>query len=564
MLSLAGEALKSIFRVSLVQIVMFTLSILSALCIGKVIVHISKNISPLFWILGLVFSMFILCLLKPKLLVAQVECSAEVKVKLRERFIKKLLELGVLYREDKRTGDLTTTAVMRIEAIGKYFSVYIPTLLAAASVTCAFIIWLFSVDVGVATICAVGFLGVLIVPAFWYAKIYSKGSEVWRETGIYRSDFIDNIQGMACLKNLEAQDLRRESLRKHGEIIRKKTMENLSVNSVESLFIYLFAGLGSSISIAYAANLAAQGRLLSHSPAILIFLITAAFVPIYSLVNAWHLGFVGLSALSSLEEIMEASPTSYSLDKPIENQNKAKEQLICEKLDFSYPKMTENILEDISFTLEQGRTVAFVGRSGEGKTTLISIIAGLYPYQHGKISYGDLVLNERNQKEWFSKTGAIWQDQYIFFGTIRENLMMANPEASEEEIMEALGKARLLDFVQNLPYGLDTELGEHGSMFSGGERQRLALARLFLKNPEILIFDEATSNLDEENQALITESIRELGKNKLNIVVAHRVSTFRYADEIYYLEKGRIVDFGTHEDLLKRCEAYAEIAGDEN
>lgn len=564
MLKLAEESLKNIFRVSFLQFVVFAIAVVSALCVGKVIVLLSEGKTSPLWLMGFVLSMILLSGLRPRVLVAQTKCSAQVTINLRERFIRKLLELGVLYKEENRTGDLTTTAVMRIEAIGQYFSVYIPTLLGASLVTTFMILWLLSINYAIAMICAIGFLGVLIIPAFWYAKIYSKGNEVWREMGVFRSDFIDNIQGMSCLKNLEAQDLRRKSLRELGQIIRKKTMDNLSVNSVESLFIYLFAGLGSAVSIAYGANLAAQGRLGNQSPVILVFLITAAFAPIYSLVNAWHIGFNGLSAMTSLEKTLEQKPQSFQVAETPEAQAGDAVSMLCQHLDFSYPQMEGNTLEDISFILEKGKTVAFVGRSGEGKTTLISLLAGLYPYQHGKISYGDMVLNDQNRKKWFSQTGAIWQNQYLFSGTIRENLQMAKPTASDHELYEALKKARLFNFIQSLREGLETEVGEHGSLLSGGERQRLALARLFLKDPEILIFDEATSNLDEENQRLITESIQELGEKKLSIIVAHRVSTFMHADVIYYLEKGRIADFGTHEELLKRCEAYADIAGNEN
>lgn len=564
MLMLAKETLKTIFWVSFVQFTVFALSMVSALCVGKVIVLLSEGKTSALWLLGFVLSMLLLCCLRPLALVAQTKCSAQVKINLRERFVKKILDLGVLYKEENRTGDLTTTAVMRIEAIGQYFSVYIPTLLGAALITTLMILWLLSINWAIAMICAIGFLGVLIVPAFWYAKIYSKGNEVWREMGVFRSDFIDNIQGMSCLKNLEAQDLRRESLRELGQLIRKKTMDNLSVNSVESLFIYLFAGLGSGVSIAYGANLAVQGRLGNQSPVMLVFLITAAFAPIYSLVNAWHIGFIGLSAMTSLGKTLEQTPPAYQVTETSEARALDAVHMVCQHLDFSYSQMEDNTLEDISFVLEKGKTVAFVGRSGEGKTTLISILAGLYPYQHGKISYGDTILNDETRKKWFSQTGAIWQNQYLFSGTIRENLQMAKPTASEHELFEALDKAHLLNFVRSLPYGLESEVGEHGSLLSGGERQRLALARLFLKDPEILIFDEATSNLDEENQRLVTESIQELGENKLSIIVAHRVSTFKHADVIYYLEKGRIADFGTHEELLKRCEGYADIAGNEN
>ena len=206
--------------------------------------------------------------------------------------------------------------------------------------------------------------------------------------------------------------------------------------------------------------------------------------------------------------------------------------------------------------LKPGKTYAFVGKSGEGKSTLVSLLAGLYPYTSGEIQFKSLPLTLDTISKWRENISAVWQSPYVFNGTLKENLLFAKPDATEAEINKAIKDANLGDILEKMPSGIDTELGENGSILSGGEKQRLAVARCFLKNTEILIFDEATSSLDEKNQSYIQESMELLKKGKTAIIIAHRLSTVKNADIIYMIDDGKIIASGTHEDLYNNCPVY--------
>ena len=190
---------------------------------------------------------------------------------------------------------------------------------------------------------------------------------------------------------------------------------------------------------------------------------------------------------------------------------------------------------------------------------MVSLLAGLYPYTSGEIWFKNLPLTLDTVSRWRENISAVWQNPYVFNGTLKDNLLFAKPDATDTEINAAIKEANLEDILAKLPYGIDTELGENGSILSGGEKQRLAAARCFLKNTEILIFDEATSSLDEKNQGFIHESIELLKKGKTAIIIAHRLSTVKNADIIYMIDGGRIIASGTHEELYNNCQTYHNL-----
>lgn len=597
MLSLTKGIRKNMLMTAFVTSLSYLVSLYSTYMVVRTIIAINEGLSPFIYLAQMALMLVFSAVLSPIRQRYELMSSADVKHRIRELTMRRLFKLGVLYQEANRTGDLTTTAVMRIEAIGLYFSNYIPNILNVLIVSTGIIIYIATISWQIGLICAVGLLGVLTVPALWYVKIYSKGTEVWRVMSDYRSEFIDNIQGMACLKNLRAQEKRRNEMNAKGRLMHKKTMSNLTVNCVENFFILIFCGLGASISIARAGYLCHRGLMPAETLLLLVFLVPACFVPVYGLISSWHIGYNGLTAMTRIQKIFEEPITSYwdekggsgdnsyekvgavinsheksgaginsyekvgseSREPKINSSALGSEGFCVEGLDFTYPKASEKALTNISFDVKKGERVAFVGRSGEGKSTLISILAGVYPYSRGSVSYNGIRLGAGSLDKWLKNIGAIWQSQYIFDGSIRENLLMADSNATEEELWDALDKANLGKHVRGLEHGLDSYLGERGARFSGGERQRLAIARLFIKQPDILILDEATSSLDEENQAEVTESLKRLGEGKTTFIVAHRTSTFKDADRIFYMEKGEIVDSGTHEELLKRCGGYRDI-----
>ena len=232
--------------------------------------------------------------------------------------------------------------------------------------------------------------------------------------------------------------------------------------------------------------------------------------------------------------------------------------LIFDHVSFHYVENNE-VLDDVSFHLEAGKTLALVGPSGGGKTTICHLIPRFYFLEHGHIYIDNIDISDYTLRSLREKIGIVQQDVFLFGGTIKDNILYGRPNASEEEIMEAARKANILDFINTLPKGWDTEIGERGVRLSGGQKQRLSIARLFLKNPPILILDEATSALDNTTEMLIQKSLQELAKGRTCLIVAHRLSTIKNADEIAVISKGKIMEMGTHEDLLKLKGIYADL-----
>lgn len=252
------------------------------------------------------------------------------------------------------------------------------------------------------------------------------------------------------------------------------------------------------------------------------------------------------------------------LDTPVEtapahpSKLSAIQELTFDKVGFKHLTALNRALEDISFRVDLGETIAFVGPSGSGKTTLVKLLVGLYKPGEGRILYNGLEAGSIDVEELRSQIGFVTQDTQLFSGTIRENMMFVNPRATEEEIMHALHRAACHSLLVRAEKGIDTVIGEGGIKISGGEKQRLSIARALLRHPRLLVFDEATSALDSMTEEAITQTVREVTSSKehITVMIAHRLSTIMHADRIYVLEKGRIVETGSHYDLLEEKGLY--------
>ncbi|MCX6554109.1 MAG: ABC transporter ATP-binding protein [Candidatus Aminicenantes bacterium] len=261
------------------------------------------------------------------------------------------------------------------------------------------------------------------------------------------------------------------------------------------------------------------------------------------------------ASLQLFDELMRKKP-EYRPEEPVEIGEI--EKLRFDRVSFRYKKGTQDAIVDLSFSARCGETIAFVGPSGSGKSTLVKLLVGLYPPTRGMIFYDDVPAQDIRMNRLRRQLGFVTQDTQLFSGTIRENLQFVKPDASDEEIYAALEKASALQLVDGAAGGLEALLGEGGKKVSGGEKQRLAIARALLRNPRILIFDEATSSLDSLTEEEIARTLREISaeKRQITIMIAHRLSTIMHADRIYVLEKGRIVEAGSHVSLVKKKGLY--------
>jgi ATP-binding cassette subfamily B protein len=258
-----------------------------------------------------------------------------------------------------------------------------------------------------------------------------------------------------------------------------------------------------------------------------------------------------LVSVERINDVLESDPEEDLLKGNRLYIEQLRGNICFENVTFRYhPESDNNILENLSFEVKAEQTVAIVGRSGSGKTTLSKLILGLYPPTDGKVLIDGHDVNGVYLKSLRSQTGVVDQDSFLFGGTIRENISIAYPQASLEEIVQAAQLAGADDFIQRLPLGYETQIGEGGGLLSGGQRQRLTIARALLGNPRLILLDEATSNLDSESERIIQNNLKTILKGRTSVIIAHRLSTIRNADLILVLDKGMLVESGTHDELI--------------
>ncbi len=266
----------------------------------------------------------------------------------------------------------------------------------------------------------------------------------------------------------------------------------------------------------------------------------------------------GMTGFKRFIEIMDIEADIVDTENAIELDDVVGE-IKFNDVSFSYNNGEDRVLADLNMTIDQGKTIALVGPSGAGKTTLCHLIPRFYEVEKGEILLDGRDIRDIKIKSLRKNIGLVQQDVFLFTGTIRENILYGNPEANEDEIIDASKKASIHDFIMTLPDGYDTYIGEKGVRLSGGQKQRISISRLFLKNPPILILDEATSSLDNETEIMIQKSLEELSAGRTSLVIAHRLSTIKNADEIIVLTEDGIVERGSHEDLLEIDELYAKL-----
>ncbi len=305
--------------------------------------------------------------------------------------------------------------------------------------------------------------------------------------------------------------------------------------------IFLYKGIGGFNYGDYSAFIVSVGLFISPINQLIMFM---------EQFESASAGFARFIAL-----IDEKSETIYNGANECE---KVEGDLVFDHVSFHYQENNE-VLDDVSFHLEAGKTLALVGPSGGGKTTICHLIPRFYFLEEGHIYIDNIDISDYTLRSLREKIGIVQQDVFLFGGSIKDNILYGRPDATDEEVIEAAKKANILDFINTLPNGWNTEIGERGVRLSGGQKQRLSIARLFLKNPPILILDEATSALDNTTEMLIQRSLKELAKGRTCLIVAHRLSTIKNADEIAVVSKGKIMEKGTHEELMKLNGIYSDL-----
>ncbi|MCI9260030.1 MAG: ABC transporter ATP-binding protein/permease [Romboutsia sp.] len=484
--------------------------------------------------------------------------STEVRKGLRSKIYQKLLDLGVNYKDTISTSSTVQISVDGVEALEIYFGRYLPQLFYSllAPLTLFVVVAPISFKAAVVLLICVPLIPVSIIAVMKFAKKLL--GKYW---GIYTNlgdSFLENLHGLTTLKIYDLDAEKNEEMNKEAENFRNITMKVLSMqlNSINIMDLIAFGG--SALGIIIAISQYSQGNITIGQVLIIILLSSEFFIPLRLLGSYFHVAMNGMAASDKIFNLLDTE-----IEK-IENLTKEEMNLLKDinieirNVDFSYDK-ERKVLKNVNVTIPKGKMIALVGESGCGKSTITNLLLKQEKVDSGEITLNGINLNYIPFEVLTKKVGFINHSAYIFNGTIEDNLRMGKFDANEREINEALKKANLYDFVQSLPEKLQTNVGEGGSLLSGGQKQRLALARTIITNPEIYIFDEATSNIDVESEEKIWRSIYELAENKTVIVISHRLANVKNADNIYVLDKGNIVESGSHKDLMMYNGKYAQL-----
>lgn len=485
--------------------------------------------------------------------------AAIVKIALRQRLFDKLLKLGPSYLQGERTGSVQSTLVDGVEGIEAYLTAYLPQIVVTIVSSIVLILVMAALSWPVALVILGGIVLALFGPRWWDRLLRKHGFNHWAAYGAFQAQLLDSLQGMNTLKAFNASRRRGAELKLESHALYKKTVKQLAVSLIESGIVGLATAAGAAIAVGIGVFQVAHGSMELGKLLIILFLSGECFRPIGDLNKYWHAGFLGISASPNILQLLDQE-TQATEKQGIGIPSLPKSLAIrIEHLSFSYENSSQVALEDVSFSIEAGETVAIVGKSGSGKSTLVQLLLRFMEASNGRIAINGIDARDYPLARLRSLIAVVWQETYLFYGTVADNLRLAKPEATYGEMEAAAQAANAHVFIMALPQGYETVIGERGTTLSGGEKQRLAIARALLKDAPFLILDEAASSVDSANEMAIQDGLERLMINRTTLVIAHRLSTVRHADRIIVMDEGRVVESGTHEELIHKQEAYAQM-----
>lgn len=481
--------------------------------------------------------------------------SKTVKKTLREKIYKKLLSLGSAYRENVQTSEVVQVAVEGCDQLETYFGAYLPQFFYAmlAPLTLFVVLLFVNVPSAIVLLICVPLIPVSIaVVQTWAKKLLSK---YWGQYTALGDTFLENLEGLTTLKIYNADEYKNKQMNEESEKFRKITMKVLTMQLNSITIMDLIAYGGAALGVIMAATQLKAGHV-SVAGALLIILLSADFfIPMRQLGSFFHIAMNGMAASDKIFRLLDIEEN----DSQAGRSFPADASIVCKNLSFAYKDNPERkVVKGADITFAKGILTALVGESGCGKSTISAILMGRNKGYEGNVLVGDTELSDIAENEIFKNITYISHQSFLFKGTVRDNLKMAGGNITDSQMWDALSKVNLSNFLK-AEDGLDTKLNEGASNFSGGQRQRLALARALLHDSPYYIFDEATSNIDVESEDVIMKQIESLAGKKGVILISHRLANVVNAGNIYVMNSGVVAESGTHEQLVKAGGEYSKL-----
>lgn len=522
------------------------------------------------WIPNQIWRSMVICFIAMFAIYAVQACFTYIRIRwghqlgvyvendMRKDLFSHLQKLSFGYYDHTKTGHLMsrmTNDLFQIAEVAHHCPE--DSLISVATIVGAYIV-MFSYSVPMALISLFPFPFLIV----WGMVFGRKQKRVSREVRSHVADVNANVensvQGIREVKSFTSESFQKGLFDNSNNDLAKSRKKQYSVMAAYQTGMGWLRNMYYFTTVAGGSYLIYKGFIQSYDLVAFLLYVSVVLEPIDRLINFVEQLSQGIAAFERFTEIMDVDP-SIKDDEDATELKVTEGSISYKNVRFTYDTKDGEVIGDISFDIKGGTTVAIVGDSGAGKTTTASLLPRFYEIDSGLITIDGQDIRKVTQRSLRQNIGFVQQNVFLFDADIRENLRYGNPDATDDQMFAALDAANIGDFVRSLPNGLSTPVGEHGTRLSGGQKQRISIARVFLKNPPILIFDEATSSLDNESEHLIQEAFKRLSAGRTSIVIAHRLTTIREADKIIVLDKGKVIEAGTHESLLAAGGHYAKL-----
>jgi ATP-binding cassette subfamily C protein CydD len=484
--------------------------------------------------------------------------AVRVKNDLRRRLFAHVLRLGPAFARSARSGELTTTLTEGVERLDPYFARYLPQVLLSAVVPLLVVAYILPRDIASAVLLVVTapVIPVMMVLVGSYAEEHTRRQ--WLALSRMGAHFLDALQGLPTLKAFGRVAVEEEKVERVSGEFRERTLKVLRYAFLSGLVLEFMTAAAIAL-VAVVLGVRLMNGAISFQDAFLVLLLTPEFYrPLRELGVHRHAGMEGKA---SAERIFEILDTPVPPEGTLQENLSGGLELSFAGVRFTYQGRDIPALDGLSLTLPVGSRTALVGRSGSGKSTLVGLLLRFLNQDAGVIWANGVPIGELPARAWREHVALVPQRPHLFYGSVLENIRLAKENATRSEIERAAELAGAAEFIRRMPHGYDTQIGERGQRLSGGEAQRLAIARAFLKDAALLIMDEPTSSLDPESERLIRDALDRLARGRTSLIVAHRLNTVRTADRIVVLHEGHVAETGTHAELLERKGHYSLLAG---
>lgn len=484
---------------------------------------------------------------------ASYKASVNVKKILRKEIYEKMLRLGASYQDKVPTSEIMQVSTEGVEQLEIYFGKYLPQLFYSllAPITLFIVLLHVSTKASIVLLICVPLIPISIVVVQKIAKrLLNKYWGIYTQLG---DSFLENLQGLTTLKIYQADEMKAKEMDKESEHFRNITMKVLTMQLNSTSVMDIVAYGGAAVGMVTAISQYLSGALSLSGCLQIVLLASEFFIPLRLLGSYFHIAMNGMAASDKIFHILDLEEPTQGA-KEIENVSF---DITLKNVYFSYEENRE-ILKGIDLEIPAHSFISIVGESGSGKSTIANLLTGRNKGFTGDILIGETRIEEIKESNLFEHIVSVRHNSYLFKGTVRENLLMAKPNASEKDMEDVLEKVNLLGFL-NTQNGLDTILSEKANNLSGGQRQRLAIARALLKDGDVYIFDEASSNVDVESEEEIMKAIHELAKEKTIILISHRLANVVDSDKIYLLKDGKILEEGTQDELINKDGEYKKL-----